>query len=96
MSSMASLGRSQSSIGYEKPGPNSASGTRRSEAGPFILIKPGEKIFLAIVYPLYKTFEPYAVWAYAESAFLLLFHYSFLLRPRSKALRHAYFLNTVE
>lgn len=58
MSSMASLGRSQSSIGYEKPGP--ASGTRRSEAGPFILIKPGEKIFLAIVYPLYKTFSPYA------------------------------------
>jgi len=50
MSSMASLGRSQFSIGYEKPAPNSASGTRRSEAGPFILIKPGEELFLAMVY----------------------------------------------
>lgn len=47
---MGSLGRSQFSIGYEKPAPNSASGTRRSEAGPFILIKPGEELFLAMVY----------------------------------------------
>lgn len=50
MSSMASLGRSQWSIAYEKPAPNSVSGIRRSEASPFILIKPGEELFLAMVY----------------------------------------------